>query len=803
MKLNFYMKSLTTILGMVILSVHAEEGDKTITKGNRNTEYLTNGKSLTLTESGIINIPQIIGQEKSRALVIIDGNNIINNGLIGSAASAANTLENLGPLSGSITNNGRITSSYNTAILNMGTINGSIINGNSGTIEGNAGIVTTSGVGLVALIKGDISNAGVITGRTTQGISNYSATIDGKIINTDTGTISGYLTGIANIFGGTITGGIVNAGVVIGGNFGIANNATLTGGIVNSGSISGIDGIANTVTLAGGIFNSGTIKGYSDTANSHGIANSGTLTGGIVNSGTIKGYSDTANSYGIANSGTLNDGIVNSGTITGRNYAIYNTGSLTGGIVNSGTLSSENYAIYNTGTLDGGVLNYGVLDGAVSLGSADLNIGSGGNARITGVLTSNAAVNIDGDFTAEAGASVNTLNVNAPAALSIGSGLTWTANNTVVNKGTLSVNGMLDSSVELNEGTLEGTGVVGSTTNRGGTISPGGDNAIGTLTIDGDYIGNSGTLNLATVLSGDNTLTDKLAITGSASGTTYVNIANQNGSGSKTLEGIEVISTGNSTNNAFVQNKRLVAGSYEYFLTKGNALQTSGSLNNWYLTSYLISEAPFRSASGNLIKVYRPEIASYTSNLQAANTLFSLNLHDRVGETAYIDPITGEKKVTSMWVRNEGGRNAFSMSDKQNKTTANRYVLQVGGDVAQWSRNGEDSYRVGLMGGYASRHNNTRNNLTGYNSKGSVEGYSAGLYGTWLQDEKNELGAYVDSWAQYNWFDNAVKGDELSEESYKSKGITASVETGYTFNAHNWTSTEGMTNSINIQPQAQ
>src|SRR5476651_547925 len=342
MKLNFYMKSLTTILGMVILSVHAEEGDKTITKGNRNTEYLTNGKSLTLTESGIINIPQIIGQEKSRALVIIDGNNIINNGLIGSAASAANTLENLGPLSGSITNNGRITSSYNTAILNMGTINGSIINGNSGKIEGNAGIVTTSGVGLVALIKGDISNAGVITGRTTQGISNYSATIDGKIINTDTGTISGYLTGIANIFGGTITGGIVNAGVVIG----------------------GIDGIANTATLAGGIFNSGTIKGYSDTANSHGIANSGTLTGGIVNSGTIQGYSDTANSYGIANSGTLNDGIVNSGTITGRTYAIYNTGSLTGGIVNSGTLSSENYAIYNTGTLDGGVLNYGVLDGA-------------------------------------------------------------------------------------------------------------------------------------------------------------------------------------------------------------------------------------------------------------------------------------------------------------------------------------------------------------------------------------------------------------------------------------------------------
>lgn len=42
-------------------------------------------------------------------------------------------------------------------------------------------------------------------------------------------------------------------------------------------------------------------------------------------------------------------------------------------------------------------------------------------------------------------------------------------------------------------------------------------------------------------------------------------------------------------------------------------------------------------------------------NLMAANTLFNLTQHDRLGETQYTDILTGEKKVTSLWLRNEGG----------------------------------------------------------------------------------------------------------------------------------------------------
>lgn len=51
----------------------------------------------------------------------------------------------------------------------------------------------------------------------------------------------------------------------------------------------------------------------------------------------------------------------------------------------------------------------------------------------------------------------------------------------------------------------------------------------------------------------------------------------------------------------------------------------------------------------------RPESASYTANLAAANTMFLTRLHGRLGETQYIDALTGEQKVTSMWMRNVGG----------------------------------------------------------------------------------------------------------------------------------------------------
>ncbi|WP_241226280.1 autotransporter outer membrane beta-barrel domain-containing protein [Escherichia coli] len=110
---------------------------------------------------------------------------------------------------------------------------------------------------------------------------------------------------------------------------------------------------------------------------------------------------------------------------------------------------------------------------------------------------------------------------------------------------------------------------------------------------------------------------------------------------------------------------------------------------------------------------------------------------------------------------------------------------------------------LGVMAGYANQHSNTQSNRVGYKSDGRISGYSAGLYATWYQNDANKTGAYVDSWALYNWFDNSVSSDNRSADDYDSRGVTASVEGGYTFEAGTFSGSEGTLNTWYVQPQAQ
>ncbi len=64
---------------------------------------------------------------------------------------------------------------------------------------------------------------------------------------------------------------------------------------------------------------------------------------------------------------------------------------------------------------------------------------------------------------------------------------------------------------------------------------------------------------------------------------------------------------------------------------------------------------------------FRPEVGSYLANNYAANTLFMTRLHDRLGETQYTDMLTGEKKVTSLWMRNVGAHTRFNDGSGQLK----------------------------------------------------------------------------------------------------------------------------------------
>ncbi|MGV3346358.1 autotransporter outer membrane beta-barrel domain-containing protein [Enterobacteriaceae bacterium LUAb1] len=349
----------------------------------------------------------------------------------------------------------------------------------------------------------------------------------------------------------------------------------------------------------------------------------------------------------------------------------------------------------------------------------------------------------------------------------------------------------IDSSSRWN---LTGHSSVDNLTTEG-TIAfiPGGAEPLHTLTIKGDYTGNEASMMMNSVLSDDHSPGDKMIVKGNVNaGTTYVAVNNLGGKGAETQNGIELIHVDGVSKGEFVKSGRIVAGAYDYDLVKHN--------EDWYLTSKHAAISPpgedIESPEENVI---RPEGGIYAANLAAANTLFTTRLHDRLGETHFIDAGTGEKQVTSLWLRNIGGHTRSRDSSGQLRAQGNSYVAQIGGDVAQWHHGRGDRYHLGLMAGYANQHNQANSRVTGYRAKGRVYGYSFGLYGTWLQDNKNKTGAYVDSWVLYSWFRNRIQGDEIASERYKSHGVTASLEGGYTWE---WRKPEARKHYY-IQPQAQ
>ena len=325
------------------------------------------------------------------------------------------------------------------------------------------------------------------------------------------------------------------------------------------------------------------------------------------------------------------------------------------------------------------------------------------------------------------------------------------------------------------------------TLNSGATVNFGhmAEGAWQMLTVNEDYVGHGGKLVFNTVLNGDGSETDRLNVLGNTSGNTFIAVNNIGGNGAQTVEGIEIVSVAGNSDGTFEKAGRIVAGAYDY-----NVVQKG---KNWYLTSDI---APVSSPT--VEHQLRPEAGSYLANNYAANTLFMTRLHDRLGETQYTDMLTGEKKVTSLWMRNVGGHARFKDGSGQLKTQSNSYVLQLGGDLAQWSRDGLDRWHIGAMAGYANDQNRTQSSATGYHSRGEASGYSVGLYGTWYANDIDKSGTYVDTWALYNGFDNKVMGQEQAAEKYKSKGITASVEAGYSIKLG-----ESERNSYWLQPKAQ
>lgn len=362
-----------------------------------------------------------------------------------------------------------------------------------------------------------------------------------------------------------------------------------------------------------------------------------------------------------------------------------------------------------------------------------------------------------------------------------------------VREGLLEVNGQLGGTLSVQSGaTLAGSGTVGSTTLAAGAmLAPGGNRGagIGALTINGEFIGQGGTVLLDTELAGDGGLTDLLRITGNSSGQAGLHVRNANGAGAQTRDGIRVVEVGGSSNATFDLMGRAVAGQYEYFLFKGDR---SGAGGDWYLRSELPDTGGPTDPTDPTdppLPVLRPEPGAYLANQSAAVDMFQLRYQDRHGDASTQSDRNGG------WMRVKRNQADFGAVGRQLEVNSDSNVLQIGADLVGRGQDGR--FTAGVMLASGTAQSQVASRLTGYTAKGRVRGTALGVYGTWAQNADG-AGAYVDGWAQYGRYDNRVDGIGLRRESYDARTSTASLEAGYTLALG-----DGSRTAWALQPQLQ
>ncbi|EAB8479131.1 autotransporter outer membrane beta-barrel domain-containing protein [Salmonella enterica subsp. enterica serovar Java] len=329
------------------------------------------------------------------------------------------------------------------------------------------------------------------------------------------------------------------------------------------------------------------------------------------------------------------------------------------------------------------------------------------------------------------------------------------------------------------------------------------------LVITGDYVGGPGAqIITAGALGGDDTRLPKLEIEGQVRGEpTQVTVNNIGGTGAATKEGIAVIRAKTVDGEGFTKHGRIVAGAYDYDLVR----MEGGEYTEWRLTSEVtpvppgptppVPPGPTPPVPPKPVHKMRPEAGAFAENLRQANTLFMTDSEQRRAVGKYTDPVTGRTETSSLWLSQTGGHSARHDASGQLKSDYNRYTVQLGGTLLSLPAGDDGRLEAGVQAGYGHARGNTRSGLTGYRARGTVSGYSTGLYGTWRQHRDGQSGAYVSTTLQYSWLKNQVKGDDLAAEKYDARGTTLSLEGGYDYAV--WQGGEQNGDSLFIRPHAQ
>jgi len=484
--------------------------------------------------------------------------------------------------------------------------------------------------------------------------------------------------------------------------------------------------------------------------------------------------------------GTLN--IANSGLVAVANGVIVAEDAASTGTLNIGAEAGSTPAA--PGTLNTPTVTFGAGIGDIVFNHTDTS----GNYEFAPVITGGSAM-------------TSAVDVYSGTTVMTGLGSDYFGRTTIYDgamlaAGAANVLSRNSDYVVQAAGTLDLRGnsqTIGSLANAG-LVNMGTGTAPGTiLTVNGNYVGQGGTIVLNTFLGADDSLTDKLVVSGSTSGTTGLRIVNAGGLGAQTTgNGIEVVQVDGASNGQFSLTGTVAAGAYTYGLYQNGVSNTDG---NWYLRSTI-----------------RPDVAVDTVVPAAASRLGLAMLgtastrndgiFNRDGDSASggarhgsmgmgsaqycADDVEIRKsgvcteawpaKVqcnTLLWGRVFGETGLAGGGVGANGSFGSAgpaYSFDYGGFQA-----GADLYRTardnaGFYAGAATLQSDVRTASGGPAGRVGMDAYGFGGYWT----HRDPTGWYTDLVLQGNWYENihahSVTGQGLDTHGW---GITASAETGY------------------------
>ncbi len=298
---------------------------------------------------------------------------------------------------------------------------------------------------------------------------------------------------------------------------------------------------------------------------------------------------------------------------------------------------------------------------------------------------------------------------------------------------------------------------------------------------------------------------DGLLVNGTASGSVGVLVADKNQLKKGQEESITLIQVDGDASDFSAQLvdengssiAGITAGGYDYVLLAQDQTVQSTGRDVATGTDYILTSKPGEEEKRNTTVT----AGSYIGIAYAAQ-LFDLSLHDRVGNRDWINPMTGEKQTTSLWMHHTMSHERFrdSTSQLRMRTTSNTTML--GGDLVQFTTGDSGLAYAGLMGGYGTMDTKSRSKVTNLHSKAETDAWGVGAYAGWKANSDGQTGPYVDGWVMFTHANSDVTGVDQNTEDVKGQGLSASLEAGWGFKVGSVATKNGKVANFTVEPHA-